>query len=151
VTLIKAPDALPTSPHHHSRKVTVKSQLVVVIDDDDAVRDSVSVLLEAVGLEVRSFASAIEFLNSDAIATAGCLLLDYHMPGMTGIELIYELRRRSLTYPTILITGLSDSAIQRRAFAAGVLEVLRKGAPDTVIVETIQRALRTARATDIPV
>jgi FixJ family two-component response regulator len=118
-----------------------KPSVVVVIDDDDAVRDSMDILLEAHGFEVECFASAAEFLGSDFLEKTGCLLLDYNMPGMTGIELLAELQRRQLHYPTILITGLSDSTIQRRAMAVGVLEVLRKGGPDTVIVEATRRAL----------
>jgi FixJ family two-component response regulator len=119
----------------------VKNQFIAVIDDDDAVRDSVSTLLEAHGFSVRCFASGPEFLQSDFQRQTACLLLDYHMPDMTGIDLLVELKRRGLSYPTILITGLSDGMIQKRAHAAGVLEVLRKPTPDKVIVEAVRRAL----------
>jgi FixJ family two-component response regulator len=119
----------------------VKNQFITVIDDDDAVRDSVGTLLEAHGFSVRCFASGPEFLQSDAQQHTACLLLDYHMPDMTGIDLLLELKRRGLFYPTILITGLSDGMIQKRAYAAGVLEVLRKPTHDKEIVEAVRRAL----------
>ena len=117
------------------------TRFVVVIDDDDAVRDSVSTLLEAHGFPVRCYASGPEFLQSDFKGQTACLVLDYHMPDMTGLELLDELKRRGLSYPTILITGLSDIMIQKRAEEAGVLEVLRKPTPHKVILDTVRQAM----------
>lgn len=117
------------------------SRFIVVIDDDDAVRDSVSTLLEAHGFSVRCFSSGPEFLQSNFQGKTACLLLDYHMPDMTGIDLLDELKRRGFSYPTVLITGLSDAMIQKRAEAAGVLEVLRKPTPHQVILDAVRHAL----------
>ena len=125
----------------------MKNRFIVVIDDDDAVRDSVSTLLEAHGFSVRCFASGPEFLQSDFPGKTACLLLDYHMPDMTGIDLLNELKRRGLSYPTILITGLSDAMIQKRAEAAGVLEVLRKPTPHKVILDAVRNAISAPWAT----
>jgi len=119
----------------------MKNRFIVVIDDDDAVRDSVSTLLEAHGFSVQCFASGPEFLQSNFQGKTACLLLDYHMPDMTGIDLLNELKRRGFSYPTILITGLSDAMIQKRAEAAGVLEVLRKPTPHKVILDAVRHAL----------
>jgi len=119
----------------------VTDAFIAVIDDDDAVRDSVGTLLEANGFSVRCFASGPEFLSSDFQNNTACLLLDYHMPEMTGIDLLIELQQRGFFYPTILITGLSDGMIQKRAYEAGVLDVLRKPTQDKVIVEAVRNAL----------
>jgi FixJ family two-component response regulator len=119
----------------------MKNRFIVVIDDDDAVRDSLSTLLEAHGFPVRCFASGPEFLQSNFQGKTACLLLDYHMPDMTGIDLLNELKRRGFSYPTILITGLSDAMIQKRAEAAGVLEVLRKPTPHQVVLDAVRHAL----------
>lgn len=90
---------------------------------------------------MRCFASGPEFLQSDFQGKTACLLLDYHMPDMTGIELFNELKRRGFSYPTVLITGLSDAMIQQRAKAAGVLVVLRKPTPHKAVLDAVRQAL----------
>jgi two-component system response regulator FixJ len=117
----------------------------VVVDDDDAVRDSVGILLEAHGLRVRDFASAAEFLKSDAHKSMSCLVIDYHMPGMTGIEVVQELRRLGRSFPTILITGLSDETIIQNALSAGIMAILEKPPPDDVLMDTVLVAVNASR------
>ena len=118
---------------------------IVVVDDDDAVRDSVGILLETHGLRVRDFASGTEFLHSDASTIMSCLLIDYHMPDMTGLEVIEELRRMGRSHPIILITGLSDESIIQRALTAGIMAILEKPPPDDVLIDTVFAAVNAAR------
>ena len=95
------------------------SPMIDIIDDDDAVRDSTLSLLEAYGYRVREHASAERFLLS-AVDDAQFLVVDQHMPGMTGIVLLEYLRARGNNTPAIMITGQSDSNIEPRASAIGV-------------------------------
>ena len=117
----------------------------MIVDDDDAVRDSVGILLETHGLRVRDFASGAEFLNSDAHDGMSCLVIDYHMPEMTGIEVVEALQRLGRSCPTILITGLSDETIIQNALSAGIMAILEKPPPDDVLIDTVLVAVNAAR------
>lgn len=88
------------------------SRKVYVVDDDDAVRDSMRVLLESSGLDVRVYSSAQEFLAHVCKSPKGCLLLDLHMPGMSGVELLEALRMQGSRLPVVIITGRSDPMLK---------------------------------------
>jgi FixJ family two-component response regulator len=103
---------------------TVKSS-VFVVDDDDAVRDSLKTLLELHCFSVETFETCQDFLNSDA-EKAVCLVLDIHLPGMSGFELMETMKRMKREVPTILVTARSDNAIRDRARALGVVALLEK-------------------------
>ncbi len=126
------------------------AEFIVVVDDDAAVRDSLGILLEAHGLKVRDFASGQEFLDSDVVRDAACLVLDYHMPDMTGIEVLEELKRLGLSFPTILVTGLHDAMITKRALSAGVMAILEKPLPDDVLIDSVRIAMRMNRRSGAP-
>ena len=85
--------------------------IVVVVDDDVSVRESLPDLLNQLGHEARAFSSAEEFLASDVVRDAKCLILDIGLPGMSGPDLQRELIRRGLSIPTIFITGAAESTI----------------------------------------
>lgn len=113
--------------------------MVHVVDDDEAVRDSVRSLLESHGLAVRDYASARAFLSADGSA-AGCLLLDLHMPGMSGLELLENLRSAEEAIPTIIMTGRSDAGLKARAVRLGVLAFLDKPVDEDELLGTISQA-----------
>jgi len=119
---------------------------IFIVDDDEAVRDSLGILLEAHGHCVHDFASAAEFLESGVHTIPGCLVLDHHMPEMTGLDLLEELRRLGFCCPTILITGLIDRAIRQRAVSAGVVAILEKPLARNVLIEAVNDALHRAEA-----
>jgi two-component system response regulator FixJ len=95
------------------------SRVVAVIDDDPAVLDSLAFLLETIGHPVAAYNSASAFLDDRQIDPA-CLIVDQHMPRMTGLELAARLRAEGTTIPVLLITGLSTPAILERAAQVGI-------------------------------
>jgi FixJ family two-component response regulator len=87
---------------------------VFIVDDEDAVRTSLSRLLGAIGVPTEMYPSATAFLASYVPGRVGCLVVDVRMPGMTGLDLMLELRRRNIDIPVILMTGHTDEqSIQR--------------------------------------
>ena len=101
-------------------------RLIYVVDDDEAVRDSLSLLLDARGYMVRSFASATEFLDAAPSLRPGVLIADIRMPGMDGLELQQRLTERRLSFPLIVITGHGDVPLAVRAMKAGALDFIEK-------------------------
>jgi two-component system, LuxR family, response regulator FixJ len=94
--------------------------VILVVDDDRAARESLKFALEVEGFEVRAYDSADGLLGDDKLPLASCLIVDYHMPVMNGLEFIARLRHRQISVPTILVTGHLDAKIRERAAASGV-------------------------------
>ena len=113
---------------------------VCVVDDDDGVRDSMRALLESHGFAVIDFNSAASFLAGVQGETFECLLLDLHMPGMSGLELQELLQRRGSHVPAILITGRNDSPLAGRIARAGFAALLQKPVSDERLLLEIRRA-----------
>lgn len=113
--------------------------LIVVIDDHESVRSSLRALLEANGLKVRDYPSALAYLDDNG--GGECLLVDLRMPGMTGLELQQELNRRHSPLPLIVITGHGDVPLAVAAMRAGAFDFLEKPFDDDVLLSSIGRAL----------
>jgi FixJ family two-component response regulator len=112
---------------------------IAVIDDDAAVRDSLRFLLENVGHPVETFESAAEFLGVD-LQHFPCLIADYHMPYMTGLELAERLLADGANIPILLMTGSPTPAILARAAELGIDRVLEKPASDEDLFDFINGA-----------
>jgi FixJ family two-component response regulator len=122
----------------------VSQSLVSVVDDDESVRESLPDLLREFGFTTRSFASAHEFLASDAIGETKCLILDIAMPGMGGFELQRELELRRKHIPIVFITAMGDENLRSRAVKQGAVECLTKPFSDTALFDAVRVALRVS-------
>lgn len=118
---------------------------IFVVDDDDAVRDSLRTLLELQSFSVFTFETCHEFLNSD-FAEAACLVLDIHLPGMSGLDLMEALRRSNRSLPTILITARYDNAVRDRARALGAVALLEKPIDFKGLMTAIDRCIEQSEA-----
>jgi two-component system, LuxR family, response regulator FixJ len=122
--------------------MTNNDQSVVhVIDDDEAVRDSIGMLLDTVGIAHRLHGSAVEFLKAYDERTHGCLVLDIRMPEMTGLQLQEELNRRHVALPIIFITGHGDIPMAVEAMRRGAVDFIRKPFGEDELLERIKEAL----------
>jgi len=115
--------------------------LISVIDDDEAVREAVATLLRSLGYEADKFASAEEFLSSESLTTASCLIVDIQMPSMSGPALQARLAADGRGTPIIFITGVPDSTIRAGALQAGAFGFLCKPLDEDTLVACIDRAL----------
>jgi two-component system, LuxR family, response regulator FixJ len=122
-------------------KDAARQGAVCIIDDDLWVCDSLSVLLETYGIAVLCFSSAADFLRDGGNALARCLVIDQHMPGASGLDLIGDLRQEGVLPPTILISGRLDAAIERRATELGVLAILEKPFQVARFLDLVRAAL----------
>ncbi|MBV8905536.1 MAG: response regulator [Acidobacteriia bacterium] len=117
--------------------------VIAVVDDDIAVRESLQSLIRSVGLSVRVFASAEEFLNSGLSVKADCLVLDVRLPGMSGIELHQHLVARKYRVPVIFITGHgSDEHARAEAVSDWTVAYLIKPFDEEALLEAINKALK---------
>jgi FixJ family two-component response regulator len=114
---------------------------VFVIDDDEPVRDALCELFASENTPVQAFASAEEFLASDAVGSPGCLILDLMMPGMSGIDLQAELVRRGATIPIIIMTGQGDVPKAVTTLKAGAFDFIEKPFDPTALLRVVNQAL----------
>lgn len=119
--------------------------VVYIVDDDEAVRDSTSLLLKSVGIVALDFPSADVFLEHFDPVSAGCILLDLHMPGMSGLELLELLHDRGIETPVIVISGRSDPVLNDLVKRAGAISILSKPSNDEDLLALVKKALDSYR------
>lgn len=120
--------------------------IVFVIDDDASFRDSVELLIRSAGFKIRGFGSADEFLANKIPDVPACLVLDVHLPGLSGLELQQDLGERGIFAPIIFITGQGNIPMTVRAMKAGAIEFLSKPFRDEDLLNAIEDALRKDRS-----
>jgi FixJ family two-component response regulator len=120
--------------------MTNLSQLVAVVDDDESVRRALSRLLRVENIEVGLFGSAPEFLEAWSEGRFACLILDIHLGGMSGLDLLDRLREMGSCVPVIIITAYDSPAEEERAIRGGASAFLRKPLDATMLLEKIRAA-----------
>jgi FixJ family two-component response regulator len=123
-------------------ELTVEPPLIVVIDDDPAVCNSLKFSLELEGFTVRVYGSGAEFLATKSFSDCKCFVIDQRMPGMSGMELIADLRRRNVSTPAILIISQPNRVLSARAAEADV-PIVEKPLLNNALVDKIREVCAT--------
>ena len=122
------------------------SPVVFVVDDDAYVREGLKSLLRSVNLQVETFGSASEFLQTKLPDAPGCLVLDVRLPGLSGLDFQTELARAGIAIPIIFITGHGDIPMSVKAIRAGAVEFLTKPFREQDMLDAISAALEKDRS-----
>ena len=117
---------------------------VYVIDDDEAMRDSLSFLLDSAGFKVTLFESALNFLDTLPGLDFGCVVSDVRMPGLDGIELLKRMKAARSTFPILIMTGHGDVPLAVEAMKLGAVDFLEKPFEDDRLIGMIEAAVRQA-------
>lgn len=123
----------------------LESQLIAIVDDEPCARLGLSALIESVGYQASAFASAEDYLASGAWENTALLILDIHLPGLSGPDLHARLTAQGCCPPTLFVTGQLEDHVRKRIIAAGALGYLRKPCNDKVLVDCIEKALGATR------
>jgi FixJ family two-component response regulator len=116
-------------------------RVVCIVDDDASLRRSLGNLLSSVGLRVQAFESAEAFLESVDPASAGCILLDVRMPGMSGLDCLRHLAATGSRIPVIMLTAHGDDETRRQSLEAGARAFLEKPVRTAALVDAVRAAL----------
>jgi two-component system CheB/CheR fusion protein len=116
---------------------------IYVVDDDEAVRDSLKILLMTQGADVRDFDSCENFIAAYEPSTGECLILDVNLPGMSGFDLLSQLRTERILVPVILISGNPGTDMLSRARQLGAIDLLDKPVGFPRLLESLFRAFQS--------
>ena len=114
---------------------------VAIVDDEEPVRKALKRLLRASGLDAESYASGQDFLEASALPEPDCVLLDLHMPRMTGLQVLRALQAARRTLPIVIITAHDAPETREQCLAAGATAYLRKPLEEHELIDTIRAAL----------
>lgn len=115
--------------------------VICIVEDDAAVRNALKFALETEGLSVRTYDGPVSLLEDRHLPPFGCLIVDYRMPVMDGLELTAALRERGLNGPAIMITGRANKDLRARAGKLGIRHLLEKPLSDSTLIDAIRDCL----------
>jgi FixJ family two-component response regulator len=121
--------------------MSVPPSMVYVVDDDEASLKATARLLKACGFDVKTFLSAEDLIEAEEIGTAGCIVSDLQMPGMSGLDLQGALSERGCRLPIVFLTGHADIPSSVTAMRGGAEDFIEKVAPPDVLIDAVRRAL----------
>jgi FixJ family two-component response regulator len=116
-----------------------------IIEDDDSVRRAIGRLLRSAGLAVETFASAEEYLQAGGRPALGCLIVDVHLPGRSGLDLQEQLQAEGQAVPVVVITAYGDAEVRARALRAGAVAVLDKPFAEQALLDAVARAVQSSQ------
>ena len=110
---------------------------VAIVDDEEPVRKALKRLLRASGLEAETYASGKDFLEASALRRPDCVVLDLHMPDMSGFQVLNEMRAAQRMLPTVVITAYDEPGAREQCLAAGAAAYLRKPLDEKLLLNAI--------------
>lgn len=121
--------------------------VIYIVDDDASIRENLAAVLTEAGMAASAFATCEAFLDGYRPGTGACLLLDAHLPGMSGIGLLRHLRRQGSVIPAIMVTGHGDVAIAVEAMKAGAVDFIEKPVSAADLIAALRQAIAAGRET----
>lgn len=115
--------------------------MIAIVDDEESIRRALKRLMIAAGFKAESFASATDFFESLRVTHPACVILDLHMPVMSGFDIQQRLRDEKNQVPVVVITGHDSPESQQRALAGGAVAYLRKPVDDQALLRAISTAV----------
>lgn len=124
--------------------MTGNNEVIYIVDDDPAVRDALAVVFEMEGFDVQTFGSGDSFLDAARDREPGCVLLDVHMPGRSGIDILQELNADHYPAPIFIISGQGDIPMAVNAIKQGAFDFIEKPFDAETVVARLRDALKTS-------
>lgn len=121
--------------------------LVAIVDDEEPVRRALRRLFLSAGIDVETFASGYEFLGSVKTQPPDCAVLDLHLPGLTGLDVLERLAEANVRVPTVVVTGHDQAGLAEKALAAGASIYLRKPLDEQSLLDSVAAAVRESELT----